>query len=105
MYALDFMVGAQGEEEVRSRLCVCVYGWMYAVFSKPLLSPGPWKEAEQIQRQSSSSVRGILQARILELGCHVLFQEIFLTQGSKPFLSPALAGGLFTTSSFEKHQI
>ena len=40
MYALDFVVGDQGEEEVRSRLCVCVCGWMYEVFSKPLLSPG-----------------------------------------------------------------
>ena len=32
--------------------------------------------------------------------CHFLHQGIFLTQGSNPFLmSPALAGGLFTTST------
>ena len=33
-----------------------------------------------------SSVCGILQARILELGSHSLLQEIFLTQGSNPGL-------------------
>ena len=33
-----------------------------------------------------SSVRGILQARILEKGCHFLLQGIFLTQGSNPHL-------------------
>ena len=31
----------------------------------------------------SSSVHGIFQARILEQGCHLLLQEIFMTQGSK----------------------
>ena len=31
-----------------------------------------------------SSVHGILQARILEVGCHSLLQGIFLTQGIKP---------------------
>ena len=30
----------------------------------------------------SSSVHGISQARILELGCHFLLLGIFLTQGS-----------------------
>ena len=34
-----------------------------------------------------SSVRGILQARILEWGCHALLQGIFPTQGSNPHLS------------------
>ena len=29
-----------------------------------------------------SSVHGILQAKILEVGCHALLQGIFLTQGS-----------------------
>ena len=29
-----------------------------------------------------SSVHGIIQARILKLGCHALLQGIFLTQGS-----------------------
>ena len=33
-----------------------------------------------------SSVHGILQAGILEWGCHVLLQGIFLTQGSNPGL-------------------
>ena len=33
-----------------------------------------------------SSVHGILQARILEWGCHALLQGIFPTQGSNPHL-------------------
>ena len=33
-----------------------------------------------------SSVHGILQAVILEWGCHVLLQGIFPTQGSNPGL-------------------
>ena len=32
--------------------------------------------------QPSSTVHGILQARVLEWGCHFLLQGIFLTQGS-----------------------
>ena len=45
-----------------------------------------------------SSVHGILQARILGVGCHALLQGIFPTQGSNLcLLSPALAGGFFTT--------
>ena len=32
------------------------------------------------------SVHGILQARILELGCHALLHGIFLTQGLSPCL-------------------
>ena len=44
-----------------------------------------------------SSVHGILQARILEWVASG--KGIFLTQGSNPcLLSPALAGGFFTTS-------
>ena len=31
-----------------------------------------------------SSVRGILQATMLEVGCHALLQGIFLTPGSEP---------------------
>ena len=47
-----------------------------------------------------SSVHGILQARILGMGCHALLQGILLTQGSSLRLtSPALAGGFFTTSA------
>ena len=33
-----------------------------------------------------SSVRGIFQAKTLELSCHFLLQGIFLTQGSNPHL-------------------
>ena len=32
-------------------------------------------------RPPGSSVHGIAQARILEVGCHFLLQEIVLTQG------------------------
>ena len=49
------------------------------------------------------SAHGILQTRIIGLGdtvvgCHFLFQRIFLTQVSNPcLLSPTLAGRFFTT--------
>ena len=33
------------------------------------------------------------------VGCHALLQGLFLTQGSNPFLPPALAGRFFTTSA------
>ena len=36
-----------------------------------------------------SSLHGILQARILDLGCHAFLHGILLTQGSSPRLSPA----------------
>ena len=36
--------------------------------------------------QPGSSVHGILQARIILVGCHSLLQGIFSTQGSKPCL-------------------
>ena len=46
-----------------------------------------------------SSVHGILHARI-RVGCHDLLLGIFLTQGLNPhLLSPALAGGFFTSST------
>ena len=50
---------------------------------------------------SGFSVQGILQAIILEWGCHFLFQGILPTQGPNPscLLSPALAGGFFTSSA------
>ena len=39
------------------------------------------------------------------VGCRALLQGIFLTQGSKPHLvSPALAGGFFTTSATREAQ-
>ena len=40
------------------------------------------------------------------LGCHFLHQKVFLTQGEpKSLVSPALAGGFFTTSTtWEAHQ-
>ena len=41
-----------------------------------------------------SSVHGILQARILEWGCHALLQGIFPTQGSNQV--SCIAGGFFT---------
>ena len=44
------------------------------------------------------SVHGILQARILELVAMAFSRGIFLTQGLKPHLSPALVDGLFTTA-------
>ena len=45
-----------------------------------------------------SSVHGILQARILELGCHFLFQRIFPTKRLNPCLlqNPTLTGRFFT---------
>ena len=47
-----------------------------------------------------SSVRGILQAKNIAVGCHFLLQEIFLTQGlNLCLMSPALAGRFFTTSA------
>ena len=49
-----------------------------------------------------SSVRGILQARILEWVCHFLLQEIFPTPGIEP-RSPALASGFVTTEPPGKH--
>ena len=47
-----------------------------------------------------SSVHGIFQARILELGCHFLLQGDLPDPGIEPasLASPALAGGLFTTA-------
>ena len=51
-----------------------------------------------------TSDHGILQARVLEWGCCALLQGIFLTQGSNPHLSPALAGGFFTIgATWEAH--
>ena len=48
--------------------------------------------------QPGSSVRVILQARILEWVVMPSSRGIFLTQGSNPCLmSSALAGGFFTT--------
>ena len=48
-----------------------------------------------------SSVRGILQARILEWTALPSSRGIFQTQGPNPhlFMSPALAGRFFTTSA------
>ena len=43
-----------------------------------------------------SSVCGISQSRLLDMGCHFLLQGIFLIQGSNP-TSPALADRFFTT--------
>ena len=52
------------------------------------------------------SVLGILQARILVVGCHSLLWGIFPTQGFNPhLLSPALAGEFFTTSATWEAQL
>ena len=71
----------------------------------------PWVCAELLQsrpalcdpmdrRLPSFSVLGILQARILRVGCHALLQGIVWTQGSNPCLtSPAVAGGFFSTNA------
>ena len=77
-----------------------------SIFS--LLVTGPWLCLEALKRVArwcptlcdpmhcslpSSSVPGILQARILE-GCHSLLQGIFPTQGSNPI--SCIAGRFFT---------
>ena len=50
--------------------------------------------------QPTRLLHGILQARILGVGCHFLLQEIFPTQESKPHLiSPILAGRFFNRST------
>ena len=48
-----------------------------------------------------SSVHGILQARILGVGCHALLQRNLPNPGIKPtsLMPPVLAGGFFTTST------
>ena len=53
------------------------------------------------QSLQGSSVSGILQKGILEQVSQALLQGIFPTQGLNPCLimSPALAGGFFTTSA------
>ena len=44
------------------------------------------------------SVHGDSPGKNIGVGCHVLLQGVFLTQGSNLCLmSPALAGGFFTT--------
>ena len=50
-----------------------------------------------------SSVHGDSPDKNNKVGCHALLQKIFLTQGSNlrllSFMSPALAGGFFITST------
>ena len=45
------------------------------------------------------SAHGDSRGKNTGVGCHALFQGIFLTQGLNPHLSPALAGEFFTTSA------
>ena len=53
-----------------------------------------------------SSVHGVFQARNPGMGCHFLLQGIFLTQTEhSPLMSPALAGGFFTTSATWEAQL
>ena len=80
----------------------------YTILSDQVL-PERKKESEVAQscltlcdpmdcRLPGCSVRGILQARVMEWDCCFLLQGIFPTQGSNLGLwSPALAGGFFTT--------
>ena len=62
--------------EVSDFQCLC-----YAVLSHVWLFATPWTGACQAPLSM-----GILQARILEWGCHALLQGIFPTQGSNPGL-------------------
>ena len=50
-----------------------------------------------------SSVHGIVQARVLEWGCHFLLQGIFLTQGSKPGLR--IVGRCFTVRATREAEL
>ena len=50
------------------------------------LCPILWNPMDCIYSPPGSCVHGILQAGILEWGCHVLLQGIFPTQGSNPGL-------------------
>ena len=53
-----------------------------------------------------SSVHGDSSGKNTGVGCHALLQGIYLTQGSNPHLmSPAGAGGFFTTSATWEAQI
>ena len=45
-----------------------------------------------------SSVHGDSPGENIGVGCHALLQGIVRTQGLNPCLSPALAGGFFTSS-------
>ena len=46
------------------------------------------------------SVHGDSSGKNTEVGCHILLQGIFPTQGLNPgLMSPALAAGFFTTST------
>ena len=51
-----------------------------------------------------SSVHGILQETVTEVGCHALLQGLFPTEGSKVCLlmSPALASRFFATSTTQE---
>ena len=52
-----------------------------------------------------SSVHGGSPGKNTGVGCHALLQGIFLTQGSKlRLISPALAGGFYTTNATWKAQ-
>ena len=66
---------------------------MLVCFSHVQLFVTPWTVAHQaaLPQDSPGKNTGV--------GCHVLLRGIFLTQESNLRLSPALAGGFFTTST------
>ena len=76
-------------------MCVCVCVCVCAKLLQPCLTLSDPMDCSL----PGSSVQRILQARILELGCCVLFQWIFPAQGSNPcfFMSSGLAGRFCTT--------
>ena len=66
-------------------------------FSRVQLFVTPWTITLQLQ----SSVHGDSASKNTRVGCQSLLQRIFPTQGWNPtsLMSPALAGGFFTTSA------
>ena len=73
---------------------------MHCMLSHVQLSETPWTVA--CQAPIGFSPQGqIFPARILEVGCHFLLQGDLPDQGIEPIslMSPALAGGFFTTST------
>ena len=69
---------------------MCVLSWV----SRVRLFATPWTVAHQVPLSMGFTGKNT------GVGCHVLLQGVFLTQGSNLCLmSPALAGGFFTTNA------
>ena len=77
--------------------CGTCRGWMPAKSLQSCLTL--WDPMDH--SPPSSSVHGILQARITGVGCHALLQGIFPMQGSDSCLLclPVLAGGFLTSGA------